>query len=77
MISKKIINKFKNNYKITYNINTLIMKYMKIKKQEREKIQIFIIAKVKLQMKFWLQKFTNIIRQKIFMIFKFKKMNTP
>ena len=37
MISKKIINKFKNNYKITYNINTLINKYMKIKKQEREK----------------------------------------
>ena len=39
MISKKIINKFKNNYKITYNINTLIMKYMKIKKQEREKFR--------------------------------------
>ena len=55
MISKKIINKFQNNYKITYNINTLITKYMKIKKQEREKIQIFIIAKVKLQMKFQLQ----------------------
>ena len=71
MISKKIINKFKNNYKITYNINTLIMKYMKIKKQESEKIQIFIIAKVKLQIKFQLQKFINIIRQKIFIIFKF------
>ena len=71
MISKKTINKFKNNYKITYNINTLIMKYMKIKKQESEKIQIFIIAKVKLQIKFQLQKFINIIRQKIFMIFRF------
>ena len=71
MISKKIINKFKNNYKITYNINTLIMKYMKNKKQESEKIQIFIIAKVKLQIKFQLLKFINIIRQKIFMIFRF------
>ena len=71
MISKKTINKFKNNYKITYNINTLIMKYMKIKKQESEKIQIFIIAKVKLQIKFQLLKFINIIRQKIFMIFRF------
>ena len=39
MISKKTINKFKNNYKITYNINTLINKYMKIKKQEREKFR--------------------------------------
>lgn len=71
MISKKTINKFKNNYKITYNINTLINKYMKIKKQESEKIQIFIIAKVKLQIKFQLLKFINIIRQKIFMIFRF------
>ena len=71
MISKKTINKFKNNYKISYNINTLINKYMKIKKQESEKIQIFIIAKVKLQIKFQLLKFINIIRQKIFMIFRF------